>query len=118
MNIKQLKKEWLAEAHSSLEDILNANDGLTPEGLIECLKSKYINLYVTKEKIFQEYIDKKAELVDFKNEHETQLDLLESVIASEKIRFNEEINITIDNYEREINKAHEQIEGLKKQIRK
>ena len=99
-NIEQQKKEWLAEAHSSLEDILNANDGLTPEGLIECLKSKYINLYVTKEKIFQEYIDKKAELVDFKN------------------KFNEEMNTTIDNHEREINKAHEQIEGLKKQIRK
>jgi len=99
MNIEQLKKEWLAEAHSSLEDILNANDGLTPEGLIECLKSKYINQYIKCEKIFQEYIDKKAELVDFKN------------------KFNEEMNTTIDNYEREINKAHEQIEGLKKQIK-
>ena len=100
MNIEQLKKEWLAEAHSSLEDVLNANDGLTPEGLIECLKSKYINQYIKCEKIFQEYIDKKAELVDFKN------------------KFNEEMNTTIDNYERELNKANEQIEGLKKQIRK
>ena len=100
MNIEQQKKEWLAEAHSSLEDILNANDGLTSEGLIECLKSKYINQYIKCEKIFQEYIDKKAELVDFKN------------------KFNEEMNTTIDNYERELNKANEQIEGLKKQIRK
>jgi len=99
-NIEQQKKEWLAEAHSSLEDILNANDSLTPEGLIECLKSKYINQYIKCEKIFQEYIDKKAELVDFKN------------------KFNEEMNTTIDNYERELNKANEQIEGLKKQIRK
>jgi len=99
MNIEQQKKEWLAEAHSSLEDILNANDGLTPEGLIECLKSKYINQYIKCEKIFQEYIDKKAELVDFKN------------------KFNEEMNTTIDNYERELNKANEQIEGLKKQIK-
>tara|TARA_Y100000593_G_scaffold52581_1_gene98696 strand:+ start:133 stop:456 length:324 start_codon:yes stop_codon:yes gene_type:complete len=105
-NIEQQKKEWLAEAHSSLEDILNANDGLTSEGLIECLKSKYINQYVKCEKIFQEYIDKKAEVIELK----TQLEDAEK-------KFNEEMNTTIDNYERELNKAHEQIEGLKKQIK-